>query len=355
MPETSQVTAEVAAFNAALAAVAEHNEQFSMGRMMFGALQSHFRAEQRTAELTAEGLSEEEAREVVAFTGDDQPGISDQQSMGRSILDLEVTPVFAQAGLVISPIRTTTTMFGPGGEQKVGEVRLQVADGAAFTDFLDRVAQTKGAADEAFLEGLERVAQNYVAEVSNAIATGAVDDNTLEGLTYAGGAASAMSRLGITSSCAATGLRELSTHAQAGLAREYVLAKRVGILDRPGTTGTFGPSQWQQDATPEYLAKRWHEVLDVITEANGNPKAETFATELAGRAVGHLAFAMKDWAASSAARAAAGSDDSYGQGFDQVFAAVGRQLETLSPGVTLQAGRVLPPRSLGTPEQGIGF
>src|ERR1039457_5324063 len=135
-PEFGSQPEDLVSFSEAINAIRTHNDQFSMGKLMVNALVEHLDEAQRAQELVDAGVPQEEAEATVTWVGADKVPLSEEEQMARSVVGVTNAPVLESVGLTLSPLRKTSTMFGPKGEQSVGVVRLQVTDGGKFSSFL---------------------------------------------------------------------------------------------------------------------------------------------------------------------------------------------------------------------------
>ena len=283
-PEFGSRPEDLAAFNEAIGSINEHNDQFSMGKLMARAMLDHLDEAQRAQEL---------AEQTVDFVGSDKLPLTEEEQMARSVVGITNAPVLEATGLTLSPLRTTSTMYSSKGEQSVGKVRLQVTDGSKFSNFL--LAVNPEDANEDFQQNAAGVASSLIAEATDAIANDTDEQTALETLAYGKGIVAGLEHIGLAESPVTDKLRTLYEHAQQGDVKEYVQADNIGLLKAPEEQG-FGPSQWHRDATPEYLTTHWGQVLDVIKAAKANPSAKDLYEQLLQSAQGSLDYAKSDWA-----------------------------------------------------------
>jgi len=317
---------DLTAFNEAIGTINQHNEQFSsLGQLMARAMFDTLDEAERTQELVDAGATQEEAEQTIAFVGRDKLPLSEEEQMARSIVGITNAPVLEATGLTLSPLRKTSTMYGPQGEQSGGEVRLQVTDGSKFSNFLLAVNPEEASAD--FQQNASSVAGSFIAEATDAIASNADEQTVLETFAYGKGIVAGLEHIGLAESPVTDKLRSLYEHAQQGDVKEYVQADNIGLLKAPEEQG-FGPSQWHRDATPEYLTTHWSQVLDVVKAAKANPNAKDLYEQLLQSAQSSLDYAKSDWAKAKAEGYGAGGDN--GKGFEQVFEIVGLELSMIA-------------------------
>ncbi len=324
-PEFGSRPEDLAAFNEAIGSINEHNDQFSMGKLMARAMLDHLDEAQRAQELVDAGATQEEAEQTVDFVGSDKLPLTEEEQMARSVVGITNAPVLEATGLTLSPLRTTSTMYSSKGEQSVGKVRLQVTDGSKFSNFL--LAVNPEDANEDFQQNAAGVASSLIAEATDAIANDTDEQTALETLAYGKGIVAGLEHIGLAESPVTDKLRTLYEHAQQGDVKEYVQADNIGLFQEPGEQG-FGPSQWQRDATAEYLTTHWNQVLDVVKAAKANPSAKELFAQLAKSAQASLEYAKADWA--KAKVEGYGGGGSYGEGFEQAFETVGLELSMIT-------------------------
>lgn len=316
---------DIVAFNEAIGAIDAHNDQFGMGRMMARAMFEHLDEAQKVQELVEAGATQEEAEQTAAFVGSDKVTLSEEEQMARSIVGMTNTPILEATGLTLSPLRTTGTMFGSQGQQSIGKVRLQVTDGGTFSSFL--LAANPGTAVEDFQKNAAGVVNSLIAETSDAIANDQNKQTALETLAYGKGIISGLEHIGLGDAPVAKRLSDLAEHAQQGDIKEFVLAERAGLFEEPGEQG-FGPSQWQKDASAQFMTDSWKNVLNIIKMTEGNPKAQELFGQLLKNAQADLDFAKDDWKKLKAEGYGGGGE--YGSGFEDVFQTVELELNLLA-------------------------
>lgn len=323
--EFGSQAADVNAFNDIVGEVEKHNAQFSLGAMLARTIVDRVAIGQKAESLIAEGANPEEAEETAEFIGIDRMPVEEEQLMMRELLGITNGSVLDAAGLAISPLRKDFTVFGNVGMQSVGKVRLRIADGGKFSGFLFAVKED--AVTDILQGNIRSTVQGTVQEVEEAVLTEPDNPMISETLAYAEGISAGLERLGIKSP-EAERLKVLATHATQGDIREYVKADKLQLLTKPEDQA-FGPAQWQQDATGEYLNKRWGEILSTIKEAQANPKASELSSQLLAAARTSLDYAKADWTALKQAEPYA-TQGEYGKDFEGIFEAVGLELDLLS-------------------------
>lgn len=324
-PEYTATLENMSAVTGAIAALDLHNATFSVGRFLAcTTFQTRDRAK-IASELAAKGVPDDEATAAAAWLDTSVP-LNDVEEMARSIVGSTNAPVLEAVGLGLSPLRVTSSVRKSAGRQEVGVVRLQVVDGGKLSGFL--LSAKPEEADDAFKQSMLAVTSDMVSEASDAIATGRRGGLTaLETLAYGPGIVSGLEQIGLAESTAAVQLRELCEHAQQGDVREFVVAKKAGLLDEPGAP-VFGPSTWQTDTHPQaVLYIRWQGILTILREAQANPKAQVLAAQLLAKAQAHLEYAKADW---KKMRSSELPMPGYGEGFDDVFQRIGLEFSVLN-------------------------
>lgn len=324
-PEFGSQPEDLVAFNEAIDTVNEHNEQFSLGKLMARAMLDHLDEAQRAQGLIDAGATQEEAEQAVDFVGSDKLPLTEEEQLTRSVIGITNAPILETTGLALSPLRTTSTMYSSKGEQSVGKVRLQVADGGKFSNFLSAVNPED--ATEDFQQNTADVTSSLIAEATDAIANATDEQTALETLAYGKGIVAGLEHIGLAESPVTNKLRALYEHGQQGDVREYVQADNIGLLKDPTEKG-FGPANWHRDTSTEDLATHWSQVVEVVKAAKNNPKAQDLYTQLLQSAQVYLNHAQSDWATAKAE--GYGGGGSYGEGFEQVFETVGLELSMLA-------------------------
>ncbi|MCA9327604.1 hypothetical protein KDA14_03690 [Candidatus Saccharibacteria bacterium] len=314
---------DVESFVAAIDAVQEYNDQFSLGKMMARALIGNVKQAKKAEELVQEGASFEEAQEVVEFVGEEKPSLRDEQGMLRELVGITNETTFVEAGLALSPLRENYTVHSTEGSFSVGRLRIGISEGNRFSSFLMNVSP-QNVSDE-MRHSAKKVVTDVIAEAEHSIVEYTDTGRVAEILAYAQGIGQGLDHIGIGDSDEATSLKNLAAYAAQGVAREYVVAKHLQLFEEPGQQG-FGPAQWQRDASEEFLNAQWHEVLNAIHDAADNPNGGQLASALIASARKSLDFALNDW---QDVRHDAGYGEGYGSGFDAIFETVGLELDML--------------------------
>lgn len=324
-PEFGSKPEDITAFNEAIGAINAHNDQFSMGRMMARAMFDHLDEAQKAQELVDAGATQEEAEQTAAFVGSDKVPLTEEEQMARSIVGMTNAPVLEATGLTLSPLRTTSTMYSSKGEQSVGKVRLQVTDGGKFSSFL--LTTNPEDANEDFQKSAAGVVGSLIAEASDAIASDQDEQTALETLAYGKGIIAGLEHIGLGDAPVAKRLSDLAEHAQQGDVKEFVLAERAGLFQEPGEQG-FGPSQWQRDASTQFMTDNWGNILNILKMTKSNPKAQELFSQLLKNAQADLDFAKDDW--KKLKEEGYGGGGEYGSGFEEVFQTVELELNLLA-------------------------
>jgi hypothetical protein len=314
---------DILAFTEAMDAIDAHNSEFSMGKLMARALLQHTDKQDRIQGLVDAGATESEAEETVDFVGDESMPMTKEEQMARSVVGITNAPVLESTGLALSPLRTTATMYSEGGEQKVGQVRLQVTDGSRFSGFLQTV--NPESVDDKFKGSVTKVVRSVVSEARMAITHDVEEATAHETLAYGQGIVTGLERIGLGDEDITGELRQLYKHAQNGDVKEFVLANTKQLLTTPDEQG-FGPAQWQRDASPEFLASHWKEVVDILKMTKANPKATELYQQMLESVRTSLDFAVNDWAK---LKADGYAGDGYNDGFEGIFEATRLELDLL--------------------------
>ncbi len=322
-PDFIATPENMSAFSEAITALSAHSDEFGIGRP---AVSITFQTRDRTKianEVAAEDLPDDEATAAAARHYTTVP-LSQKEEMARSVVSLTNAPVLEAVGLGLSSLRVASSVRSGAGRQTVGVVRLQVVDGGRLCRFL--LSAKPEEADDVFKQSMLAVTYDMVSEASDAIATGKSEQTALETLAYGQGIVAGLEQIGLADSIATVQLHELCDHAQQGDVREFVIAKKAGLLDEPGAPES-GPSTWQRDRHHQaVLYIRWQGIVTILRNAQANPKAQSLAAQLLATAQAHLEYAKADWDRMN-------SDElhtpGHGEGFDDVFTTVGLELSML--------------------------
>lgn len=326
IPEFGSKPEDITAFNEAIAAINAHNDQFSIGRMMTRVILDHKDKTQKAQELVDAGATQKEAEQTVAFVGSDRIPLTEEEQMARSIVGATNAPALEATGLTLSPLRTIYTMYnGDESEQPVGRVRLQVTNGSKFSGFL--LVTNPEDTSEGFQKNAAEVVDSLIAEASDAIATGQDEQTALETLAYSTGIIAGLEHIGIGDAPVAKQLSDLAQHTQQGDIKEFILAERAGLLQKPGEQG-FGPAKWQRDANTQFMADSWGNILNILKLTQNNPKAQELFHQLLKAAQADLDFARADWKKLKTEGYGGGRE--YGSGFEEIFQTVGLELHFLA-------------------------
>lgn len=297
------------AFMQAMEALRAHNQEHSWGKMLGKHLVEGIEAADR-----------EEKGEMPDF----QMTASDGQEMDREILGITNEEALKAIGLALSPVRKDAILLSSAGlNDSVGEVRARIQDGNSFVSFLEGLIPQS--ANEPLQQALDQVAGDLYKE---ALEVDAKSEEGIEALACLRKVAGIMNRLGVcTENCRE--LKELGEHVAAGNVREFIAAKKIGLYDEVGGNN-FGPSEWQTDATKDFLDNRWGRVLEVLEASRQNPRARELFEDLMGRAWESLNYAKADWQRLKTERAVDGYGTKYGKGFDEIFERISLELNILN-------------------------
>ena len=325
-PEFGSRPQDIVALNEAIDAINSHNDQFSLGKLMARAMIDQADKTLHVQELIDAGATQEEAEQTVAFVGNDNPQFNEEEQMARSIIGVTNAPILEHIGLTLSPLRVTSSMIGPNGEQIAGKVRLQLTDGGSLSNFLLSINPQD--ANEILKQSVSSLISSLIAETKDSISNDDDNQTTLETLAYGKGIIAGLKQVGLGEADSAKELQNLCKHFQIGDIKEYVEADRLFLFTEPEKQG-FGPSKWHRDATSEYLTTRWNNVLDVLKAANANPKATELFKSLLISVKANLEYAKNDWAKLKSENYDSSIKD-YGRDFDDIFKAVDLELNLLS-------------------------
>lgn len=298
-------------FNEAVAGVAQYNEQFSLGHGLADVFIQLAKRSERAAELMREdNLPQDEAYRLAEREGSITAHLDDKRDMAKSVLDIVNIPTLSTVGLRLSSPRTEVTMISSDGTHQMGAVKLQLENGDKFASFIEQPGEN----DEIFRSNIIKVVSDMLEEVSDAVADKSEADMVLETLASSEKLVDALTAIGLGDIPTTHKLKTYLEHYKKGDLGEYVLATRIQILREPEEQ-QFGPSQWQGDATADYLQARWDQVVELLQRAKANPRAHELFRELVSRSRLNLELAKKDLAK----RRTEDSHSNYGKGFDGIF------------------------------------
>lgn len=318
---------DILAFNEAIVAINNHNDQFSLGKLMARSILDHTDEALHIQELVDAGATQEEAEQTVAFVGNENPQFSEEEQMARSIVGVTNAPVLEHIGLTLSPLRVTSTMIGPSGEQVVGKVRLQLTDGGKLSNFLHTINPQD--ADETLKQNVSSLISSLIAEIKDSVSHDNDEQTVLETLAYGKGIIAGLEHIGMGEVSRTKELQNLCEHSQQGDIKEYIDADSLFLFTEPEEQG-FGPAKWHRDATSEYLTARWDKVLEVLKAAKANPKATELFKLVFKSVNANLEFAKNDWAKLKSENYASNIKD-YGKDFEDIFETVSLELNLISP------------------------
>lgn len=250
-------TLKVVDFNALFSDIARFNRQFSMGSLMFGLISSHF-----------EGDSEDTSSPLSKY--DEQ-----SQKLTAAGIHLIHSQSLEKVGMALESVSgKTATLIGQGEMVRVGELRVNISDRNRFLGFLQAIdpTMTHNSPLGENLQGLSVILSQQIFDNYN---LNAPSDEALQLLGSLEKIVGQYRRLEIP------GTERLETyraHARKGDLREYILVEHEGLLNEPGRF--FGPADWQKDAAPDYLRRRWGNALKVLEMARDNPKAKELYDQL---------------------------------------------------------------------------
>lgn len=250
-------TLRIADFDALFSDITRFNRQFSMGSLMFGLISSHF-----------EGDSEDTSSPLSKY--DEQ-----SQKLTAAGIHLIHSQTLEKVGLALESVSgKTATLIGQGEMVGVGELRVNISDRNRFSGFLQAIdpTMTHNSPLGENLQGLSVILSQQIFDNYN---LNAPSDEALQLLGSLEEIVGQYRRLEIP------GTERLETYlayARKGDLREYILVEREGLLNEPGRF--FGPADWQRDAAPDYLRRRWGNALKVLEMARDNPKARELYDQL---------------------------------------------------------------------------
>ncbi len=260
--------------------------------------------------------------------------------MEGEVVELLHSDMFLRIGVRMAPLGS---YWGFGGESgRITSVELQpvLENSTLFHDFLESVPT-----DHSETANLHPLVNGVLGTIGKQVRLGfdpaAVQGQELpvspdelrslgeDGLRKFVEIEEELERLGLDNSYPAEALKEAVKYWGDGILAEFYVADATGVMQGVNSK-TFSPSEWQRDASREFLEGRWEAIVEAIKFAKANPKAKKFAEELIDRAMAHLEFARKDFVEVDSQYNGSDSDYRYGEGFVEVFDSVDLQLRELA-------------------------
>ncbi len=297
---------EVSSIASAYGEIVKHNNQ----RSGFGSLFSNIFNLLPIEELP--GVDYGDETPALASAQDIYTGVRDkfeeqvtEGDMEGEVLELVHNDLFMRAGVEIAPIGGHIASTS-GTRATSTELLPIVRNSMLLNDFLNE-AKPEDTEIDGFSPFVDAVLGTLDKQVQLAFDPAAIGDGSddqvlsdeVRGLgedalrTYVT-IEDQLKRLGLDKSYSAKRLQEYLEYWGNDILPEFFVADSTGVL-RDVNSNTFGPSEWQRDASPEFLSSRWNQIIKAIEYAKSNPKAQDFAKELVNRATAHLRFAQKDF------------------------------------------------------------
>lgn len=237
--------------NALMHDLDDYNAQFSIGAMM--------------ARKIFSALEDKDTSSLADQITDEQ----ENQALTAAALDAIHADTLQTTGLSLEPVAgKSAVMFAEGNQVGNGELRVNISDGNRFLGFLGSLdpdtAQRTGTT-----HSLARLANTLSLQVLDNYDLKNPTPEALELVGRLERISEEYRRLGVEG----PGVTKFSTylaHSRAGDLREFVGIQRQGLMQAPGN---FGPADWQTDATPEFLNRKWGDALRLLDAAKQNPRA----------------------------------------------------------------------------------
>jgi len=243
--------------------IASYNDQFSLGKSMFSLVMQHMERNMKP--------EDEQVNTPLTSKIDEE-----SQHMSASALSVIHESTLNNIGLSLEPVSgKSATIYSSEGAVGTGEMRLNIKDREQFGAFLkaltpEQVSQTPLGSHLGELTGIlnKQILDNYDLKEP--------DDSALTFLGSLDGIVTEYRRLGLDEPAEQMG--EYLEHSRAGNLREFVALRTSGLLQEPGNG--FGPADWQIDASPQFLQRKWLEALRLLRHLRNNPKSQEMYKQL---------------------------------------------------------------------------
>lgn len=235
--------------------------------------------------------------------------VFDIQTQGATIGLVEDLATLQLAGLSLTaPQQPGTAHSGPQESVETSkaetpqQVRVQLENGQAFCDFLERAAEQSGR-PAGFNEAARTATDHLLQGLTKHFASGDTGDDphVANTIGFSGPIADKLEILtpdDDTHRKLVDQFRACQQHAAMGTIREWVGADELHLFDTAETQAQperSGPSVWHQNMTPLETAKQWDKVLGIIQALEKNPDAEVFLRAVLRAAYANLWNANRDW------------------------------------------------------------
>jgi hypothetical protein len=239
-------------FNSLFTDIGRFNSQFSMGSLMFSNIRNQIkenedetvRTDEKTQQLTASGI-----------------GLIHEDILKRTGLDIE--PVSGKAGVLI----------GFEGKTGVGEMRINIGNRENFVNFLNKVNPKETKSSE-FGNNLKKLSEILAQQIYDHYDLENPSDEALHLLSSLDKIIGEYKRLGVP----VERLESYLVHARQGDLREFIQIEKKSLLAEPGKS--FGPADWQKDASPDFLRSRWNDAIETLRKVRENPNAQDLYNQL---------------------------------------------------------------------------
>lgn len=215
-------------------------------------------------------------------------------------------PALRLAGLNLSePGQTGATIADPQGAAEASEeVSVQLENGQAFCDFLERAAE-QSARPSGFDEAAQTASDHLLQDVVGHISAGSPDDSisVISTIAFSGTIADKLEALALDDDAhrkLVEQFRACHQHANTNTLREWVAVSELHLFDSADTQAAFehsGPAVWHQSMDPLGAAQQWEKILSVIEATGKHPAAAVFHHAVVRAARANLSTAHRDWLA----------------------------------------------------------
>jgi len=233
-------------------------------------------------ELLAEKVETGKTKEVAYIE------IGTQISWGN--IELRYKDLLAATGLSLEAIDANATVFTGGDQIPSTQMRINIANGKAFVQYLDSLTQETITDTQKY--GLQEVAKSITLQLSKEYSLDdPEDERVLDLFGQLEPVINSYGKLGLGKSTEK--LSEYLDFARKGFLLEYIKIQREDLFAEVGGHN-FGPSEWHTDMSPEHYQERWEQALNTLDGVSQNPRAEELAQKLKTHLKQSAEYAQQD-------------------------------------------------------------
>jgi len=189
-------------------------------------------------------------------------------------MERQAEPILAATGLELVPANAGWSIISSDLQHKGKELRIDLKDGKRFVEYLRSLSPDK--VSDSQVAGLEKVVSALTKQFRNEYDLTSADDNRM--LEFLGNLSDIIDEYkrigGEDRKDLADSVSQFEGYlkgSRGGFLREYLSAEKL-LLNKPFDDEGF-VLRWHIDASPEYLQKRWNEVIDLLQVISSNDRA----------------------------------------------------------------------------------